>query len=84
MPISPFARLRATPAGTAAALLAGKSMTAPQIEEALLQTPPDERIAVAAKLIALALADEDLDDAGERLPEDRDALMTHLRDKLSR
>jgi len=60
-------------------------MTAPQIEELLLQTPPEDRVAVAARLIALALADDDLLDGSEdSLPEDRELLLAHLRNKLGR
>ena len=56
-------------------------MTAPQIEEALLQAPAHERISLAARLIALALVDDDLDVPLERPPEDRDSLIAHLHAK---
>jgi hypothetical protein len=62
----------------------GMTLTALQIQNVLLQTPQHERIAVAARLIASALADDDLDAPGDSLPDDRDLLMAHLRGKLGR
>ena len=56
-------------------------MTAPQIEEALHRAPPHERIALAARLFALALAEDDLDTPAERMPEDRDQLIARILEK---
>ena len=71
-----------TYAGTSAAL--STSVTAQKIEEVLHNTPVTERIATAARLIALALVEDELDEPDERLPEDRDGLIAHLHDKRAR
>jgi hypothetical protein len=57
-------------------------MTAPQIEQALLQADPRERFTLAARLIAAYLAKDDL--AGGSSADDGDALVTDSRAALAR
>jgi hypothetical protein len=56
-------------------------MTARQIEQALLQAAPGDRITLATQLIALALADDDVLSPSPAVPDDYDGLMTHLQAK---
>ena len=61
-------------------------LTAAQIHEALVNALPEERLALASQLIALALANDDatIDEPVPDLDEDRDELIAHLHDKRRR
>jgi len=63
-----------------------RSVTATDIEQALRDAPREERVALAARLIAQAWIDDDrsIDEPLPRINEDRDRLVAHLSEKIAR
>jgi hypothetical protein len=59
-------------------------MTAAQIQEALMQAAPHDRIRLAAQLIANACMEDELLEPTASIPDDPAVLISHLRTKLSR